>query len=207
MTIGTTNITFSSLQTEFGGANPISLSEYYGGGIYVPDGTTTTMPQSGAIRVYNAFQGSKLPANYFNIGNITHYTYDPGFGTYLPDGTDYGFVNGSYGSMNTIVNQWNEGIYKGTPTNQTANIAYAYWWNNGQSLSLALSSSINWAANGYIFALGNTTYTTDSSTKSFSANVTYFTWYVPNNPFVSTAANHKFKCRFYSAAYGDVGWI
>ena len=32
-------MSFSQLQTEFGGANPISLSEYYRGGAYVPSGT------------------------------------------------------------------------------------------------------------------------------------------------------------------------
>lgn len=34
-------ITFSNLQTEYGGANPISLSEYYKDGTYVPSSITT----------------------------------------------------------------------------------------------------------------------------------------------------------------------
>lgn len=33
-------IKFSEIQTEFGGTNPISMSEYYAGGVYVPAGTT-----------------------------------------------------------------------------------------------------------------------------------------------------------------------
>lgn len=34
------SISLSQIQTEFGGSNPISLSEYYAGGSYVPSGTT-----------------------------------------------------------------------------------------------------------------------------------------------------------------------
>lgn len=55
---GTINL--SSIQTEFGGSNPISLSEYYAGGSYVPSGTvgypngvSTVIPSSGQISVSN----------------------------------------------------------------------------------------------------------------------------------------------------------
>ena len=44
----------SDIQTEFGGSNPISLSEYYAGGLYVPSGTSGTngaVPTSGEIAV------------------------------------------------------------------------------------------------------------------------------------------------------------
>ena len=36
MALPTTNISMSALQTEFGGSNPISMSEYVRGGAYVP---------------------------------------------------------------------------------------------------------------------------------------------------------------------------
>lgn len=35
-------LTFSSIQGEYGGANPINISEYYRNGSYVPDSITTT---------------------------------------------------------------------------------------------------------------------------------------------------------------------
>jgi len=47
-------ITLSDIQTEFGGSNPVSLSEYYAGGSYVPSGTSGTngaVPTSGEIAV------------------------------------------------------------------------------------------------------------------------------------------------------------
>jgi hypothetical protein len=51
---GTGAISFSQIQTEFGGANPISLSEYYAGGLYTPTGASGTngaVPGSGAVSI------------------------------------------------------------------------------------------------------------------------------------------------------------
>ena len=57
-------ITLTNIQTEFGGSNPISLSEYYAGGANVPSGTigypsgvSTAIPTSGTISFAN-FYGS-----------------------------------------------------------------------------------------------------------------------------------------------------
>ena len=36
MAIPSTNTSLDGIQTEFGGTNPISLSEYYSGGSFVP---------------------------------------------------------------------------------------------------------------------------------------------------------------------------
>jgi hypothetical protein len=54
-------ITLSDIQTEFGGSNPISLSEYYAGGLYVPSGTSGTngaVPTSGEIAVSDFYGAS-----------------------------------------------------------------------------------------------------------------------------------------------------
>lgn len=56
-------ITLADIQTEFGGANPISLSEYYAGGAYVPAGTSGTngaVPSSGAISLSNFYGTTAL---------------------------------------------------------------------------------------------------------------------------------------------------
>jgi len=53
-------LTLSTIQTEFGGTNPIGLDEYYAGGANVPSGTTGTngaVPSSGAISI-SAFYGT-----------------------------------------------------------------------------------------------------------------------------------------------------
>lgn len=53
MTLQTTGaISSANVQTEFGGVNPVSMSEYYANGVYVPSGTSGTngaVPLSGAI--------------------------------------------------------------------------------------------------------------------------------------------------------------
>jgi len=51
-------LSFTTIQTEFGGSNPIGLNEYYAGGGLVPAGTTGTygaVPSSGALSVQNFY--------------------------------------------------------------------------------------------------------------------------------------------------------
>lgn len=53
-------ISLSTIQTEFGGANPISINEYYAGGTYVPSGTSGVngaVPTSGQIS-FSQFYGT-----------------------------------------------------------------------------------------------------------------------------------------------------
>jgi hypothetical protein len=57
------SISLNDIQTEFGGSNPISINEYYAGGIYVPSGTSGTqgsLPSSGQIS-FDKFYGTNLP--------------------------------------------------------------------------------------------------------------------------------------------------
>ena len=64
MTLPTSGpLTLANIQTEFGGANPIGLNEYYAGGAYVPSGTTGTygaVPSSGAISIRNFYGTSAI---------------------------------------------------------------------------------------------------------------------------------------------------
>jgi hypothetical protein len=64
-------LTFANIQTEFGGSNPISLSEYYAGGAYVPSGTSGTngaVPTSGAISIWH-FYGTSAETNWIAVLN------------------------------------------------------------------------------------------------------------------------------------------
>jgi len=60
-------ISLGQLQTEFGGANPVSLSEYYSGKTYVPN-TVVGIPAAGGISM-SSFRGKAKPAlgNNFTI--------------------------------------------------------------------------------------------------------------------------------------------
>ena len=96
MTIPTTGVTFSSIQTEFGGANPVGLSEYHRGGTYVPSGQATSVTDgtavstSGLIRVgmfrglTKTASGSTLVAG-FGSGQGAGYQQTGSFGTLSPN--------------------------------------------------------------------------------------------------------------------------
>jgi hypothetical protein len=99
MTIPITNVTFSSIQTEFGGSPPISLSEYYKGGAYVPANQATqtgvsnpapaAVATSGAINV-SAFRNltKRYTVTYVIAANVDRKsivigTTAPSTGTYV----------------------------------------------------------------------------------------------------------------------------
>ena len=83
---GSGAISFSDIQTEFGGSNPISISEYYAGGANVSSGTGS-VPTSGAISL-TIFYGTSnrvsitltisSNTNYYNIFNNRGGTYQAG---------------------------------------------------------------------------------------------------------------------------------
>jgi hypothetical protein len=108
MAVPTTNVKFSDLQTEFGGVNPISLSEYYrgAGGGYVPSGTTSsygTIPTSGQISV-GVFRGTV--------------DFVPGSNTFTSNGT---FVVPNYGTI--TIEAWGGGGGGGEATGATAAVS------------------------------------------------------------------------------------
>lgn len=57
-------ISLSQVQTEFGGANPVSLSEYYEGGAYVTSSDTqpNNIPTSGTISLWQFYGAAKNAA-------------------------------------------------------------------------------------------------------------------------------------------------
>lgn len=86
MALPTTSLSFSALQTEFGGSNPISLSEYYrgAGGGYVPSGTTSsygTIPTFGEISL-GVFRGTQKTVISISNQSLVNITYEP-FPTYI----------------------------------------------------------------------------------------------------------------------------
>jgi hypothetical protein len=100
-------LTLADIQTEFGGTNPISLSEYYAGGGLVPSGASGTfgaVPSSGAISIQNFYGTANSETQVVTVG--TTFFGDPfgggftvvrGFSDRFPvgsisDGT-FGFVS------------------------------------------------------------------------------------------------------------------
>lgn len=86
---GSGAISFSMIQTEFGGSNPISFSEYYRNGGLVPtNGTTGSIATSGAINV-NTFHGAAA------TGGPT-LSASGSAGTFL---SQVGYINGGAGTF------------------------------------------------------------------------------------------------------------
>ena len=69
-------ISLADIQTEFGGSNPISLSEYYKNGPYVTAGSNApNVPTSGAISIGNFYGASAISATY-SFNSIDYYVYE-----------------------------------------------------------------------------------------------------------------------------------
>lgn len=114
MALPGSNISFLQIQTEFGGSNPISLDEYYRGGLYVRSNSTATIPTSGEISLsnfLNASQGALIPT--YAFGSIPSSISEGSSGTFnvnttnVADGTtlywsiatnsgDFGTTSGSF---------------------------------------------------------------------------------------------------------------
>lgn len=85
---GSGAVSFSNLQTEFGGSNPISLSEYYRGGSYTTS-NNTGVPTSGAISMsqfYSTTAADYVPAA-VNWANLYVATDDSSGGAYVEEAT------------------------------------------------------------------------------------------------------------------------
>ena len=69
------SLALSAIQTEFGGSNPISMSEYYAGGSNVPSGTTdgdgNAVPSSGALAISDFYDTSASNYNEATGGTVT----------------------------------------------------------------------------------------------------------------------------------------
>lgn len=131
MTLPTSGaLSLSAIQTEFGGSNPISMSEYYAGGANVPSGTTGTngqVPASGALS-FNIFHGTTreselsivaadVSANADGFGAFTgnpeaHASVTPSGGSGSYSSFTHEYVSGDVLNLDPNGSVQNPGIYK-----------------------------------------------------------------------------------------------
>ena len=88
-------ISFANIQTEFGGSNPISLSEYYQAGTYVSE-HSSTVPTSGTIDLAD-FYGTEKAVRIVISSNTTNYNI-------LTEATSAGYDNSVAQPIVIIVN-------------------------------------------------------------------------------------------------------
>jgi hypothetical protein len=116
-------VSLGAIQTEFGGSNPISLSEYYQGGGVIGDGVyPNTIPASGVIQL-DDFYSAKATHAYAGVSsNTTVYSACIGYSIDYFNGALKVTV-GYWGSANT--GSWTQLQYKttSTPTTNYSEIA------------------------------------------------------------------------------------
>lgn len=107
MSVPTTNVGLDSIQTEFGGTNPISLNEYYAGGANVPSGTQSPVdpspvPTSGAI-TFGEFRGCTKTTFPISGGASVFQSNGPTFTTncHMTFGSDGVMTHGGGGGATT----------------------------------------------------------------------------------------------------------
>lgn len=178
MTLPTSGaLSLANIQTEFGGSNPISLSEYYAGGAYVLAGTSGTygaVPSSGAIGIRN-FYGTQaaLDTQTVTVGT-----------SIVKSITRYGFVQSSSTGS----------ISDGTFNPKSGATILAFYWQNNNTVTFQLSGV--YTNDGWTTVdIAGTSFSRSAATFSNSTNTTWTWSSVATNPFGTTNGATK-VCTF-----------
>ena len=123
-------ISLSDIQTEFGGTNPISMSEYYRGGSFVTD-NNTGVPTSGEIDL----------ADFYGATNQFSYTFSSNTQEVDLNST---LTTAGWNGSDPVVVTINSGIYIWSDSTSTAAL----------TISSALNGLLTLTNNGYIIGKG-----------------------------------------------------
>ena len=127
---GSGALSLSAIQTEYGGSNPISLSEYYRGGSLVPTSSSTAgIASSGAITM-SSFYGTanRVPITLTISSNTTNYNiYNNRGGTYVAGVSDVTLVN------NATISSTSTG---------TAALDTGTGWTSGDTITIDNNSTV-----------------------------------------------------------------
>jgi hypothetical protein len=173
------SISMSQIQTEFGGSNPISLSEYYRGGANVPsctaDGGRGLIAASGAISM-DTFHGTSalktIVATFTNQGHTggtpadTQFQLTMNFAAMSPNNPSGNFAYSvTIATSNAQINDYT------SSGNATGNFTY------GGTSNLLLNLAIPYTAGTITATISKSGYATYTSTLSFSADTSQsYSW-------------------------------
>jgi len=124
------SLALSAIQTEFGGSNPISMSEYYAGGSNVPSGTTGdsgSIPSSGAVAISQFYGSTNRVAIALTISSTTQ---------------NYNIYNnrgGSYSAGNSDVTLTVQAIVGSTGS---AGLTTGSGWTSGDTIKIINNNQI-----------------------------------------------------------------
>ena len=130
-------ITLAQIQTEFGGSNPINLSEYYRGGANVPDTAANSgIPTSGTISLSNFYGGN---------GAATSGTFSPSGPLYRDNAALNTYYNSATRTVNVVngpINiSANSGAFIKNVTTGSAFSVGPIAFNNGDVLQHRIQSA------------------------------------------------------------------
>jgi len=108
--IPSSSLSLSQIQAEFGGANPISMGEYYSGGSYVgssvANSTGVVIPASGNAIKFSNFSGASAIIEIYS-GSIregySYSSYAPTFDFYTYKGLSTSIMPDSYATPATLI--------------------------------------------------------------------------------------------------------
>ena len=148
-------ISFANIQTEFGGSNPISLSEYYGGGTYVPAGANPGIATSGAINM-NSFYGGVAATVLTISANVNNY--DIGARAIAAGGD----------KSTPVILTINAGVTVGSTSSGTAAMYTGTGWSSGTTINITNNGSIVGASGSSVSQTGSQTGTGGNGGNGFS---------------------------------------
>jgi hypothetical protein len=125
-------ISLANIQTEFGGSNPISFSEYYANANPSYTSGVSGIPNTGSAISFSQFYGKAKPVvsvNYMVAGNVAGNMNESGGSRMGIDGAD-----DSYASIGTVGFSF---LWFGVQCGTNNNI----WWNTNQALTFASYSN------------------------------------------------------------------
>lgn len=199
MVIGTSDIDFSEIQTEFGGSNPISLNEYYSNGLYVPKGHSINKT-SGAISTSN-FSGKRQSHNF--VTESSQAVYDK-YSNLI--GYDHGWTgSGGIGSINStnVHAYYYTGKY-GQQLEAAYTWRYCFWSSAYNGLYLAIDGDYRTSGMDYI-RVGTNVWARTAFTRTYYGSPNFYTvFYVSatTNPFTGTNS-YRTRVGNYFTAYGE----
>jgi hypothetical protein len=176
-------LALSAIQTEFGGANPISLSEYYAGGARVPAGTTGTngaVPSSGTISV-SKFYGTTAETVTISDQFVTATRVASGTAVTVYQLASTGDINRTVNTNTTDIGDWITPKSAASGYEVFATLVSGTLTSGTTGSWLALSSSRSWNVNRSTFGTSTavvglqirkvgTTTVLDSATITLEAN-------------------------------------
>ena len=165
-------LSLANIQTEFGGANPISINEYYRGGIYVANGIpqNANIATSGEINIgsfyggQNAFVFTSVISANTNNYNLTTRLTAAGWGGTAPVVVNISINSGILvGSTTSTTAAFIVGTYPaGSVVNITNNgIVYGYFGLGGRAGSGGVNA--NGKTGGVAFQIGHPTTITNNN--------------------------------------------